>query len=134
MKAVGSPIVAGAATLGPVVVLALDRDHLPGYQGLVTRLRNAGIAAELYLGQAGMNAQLKYADKRGSRCVVIQGSNERDAEGGPHVTIRDLVLGAQLAKGSKDRADYLDLRKRAQFPVPQAAMIEAVREVLARNG
>ena len=29
--------------------------------------------------------------------------------------IRDLVLGAELAKGSKDRADYLELRQKAQF-------------------
>ncbi len=46
----------------------------------------AAVAAELYPGAAGINAQLKYADKRGSRCAVIQGSNERDAPGGPQVT------------------------------------------------
>ena len=63
-----------------------------------------------------MNAQLKYADRRGSRCAVIQGSNERDAPGGPQVTIRDLRLGAELAKATKDRADYLELRQRAKFP------------------
>ena len=48
-----------------------------------------------------MNAQLKYADKRMSRCAVIQGSNERDAPGGPQVTIRDLKLGAELAKSDQ---------------------------------
>ncbi len=48
--------------------------------------------------------------------------------------IRDLVLGAELAKGSKDRSDYLELRQRAQFPVAEDAMVEAVREVLARHG
>ena len=102
------------------------------YQALVTDLRRAGIRSELYLGSAGMNAQLKYADKRNAACAVIQGSNERDAEGGPVVMIRDLVLGAELAKGSKDRADYLELRQKAQFPVPQDWMVEAVREVLNR--
>ena len=49
-------------------------------------------------------------------CAVLQGSNERDAAGGPVVMIRDLVLGAELAKGSKDRSDYLELRQKAQFP------------------
>ncbi len=73
------------------------------------------IAAELYLGSGGMNAQLKYADRRRSRVAVIQGSNERNAAGGPQVTIRDLKLGAELAKSTKDRADYLELRQRAQF-------------------
>ena len=96
-------------------------------------LRAAGIAAEMYLGQAGMNAQLKYADKRMSRVAVIQGSNERDAPGGPLVAIRDLKLGAELAKSTKDRADYLELRQRAQFTAPEAELVERVREVLARG-
>ncbi len=132
LRAVGSPLVGAAAPRGPVVVAVLDRGELARYQGLVTRLRSAGIRAELYLGSAGLNAQLKYADKRHSACAVIQGSNERDAEGGPVVMIRDLRLGAELAKGSKDRSDYLELRSRAQFPVAEDAMAEAVREVLAR--
>ena len=96
-------------------------------------MRQAGIAAELYLGSAGMNAQLKYADRRRSRVAIIQGSNERNAAGGPQVTIRDLALGAELAKTTKDRADYLELRQRAQFPAPEAELVERVREVLARR-
>ena len=133
LKAVGSPIVAAAREPGPIVVLVLDRTELARYQQLVTTLRGAGLRAELYLGQAGMNAQLKYADKRGSSCAVIQGTNERQAEGGPQVMIRDLVLGAELAQGTKDRADYLELRQKAQFPVPEAGLVEACREVLARR-
>ena len=134
LRAVSSPIVAAAEPAGPVVVLALDRDDkaMASTQRLVARLRAAGIAAEMYLGQAGMNAQLKYADKRRSRAAVIQGSNERDAPGGPQVAIRDLKLGAELAKGAKERADYLELRQRAQFTAPEAELVERVREVLAR--
>ena len=134
LKAVRSPLVGTSAPRGPVVVAVLDKGEMARYQGLVTALRAAGIRAELYLGASGMNAQLKYADKRNSACAVLQGSNERDAAGGPVVMIRDLVLGAELAKGSKDRSDYLDLRQRAQFPVAEDAMVEAVREVLGRHG
>ncbi len=135
LRAIKSPIVAAAETAGPVVVLALDRDadSMANYQRLVARLRKVGIAAELYLGQAGMNAQLKYADRRRSRVAVIQGSNERNAEGGPQVTIRDLKLGAELGKTTKDRADYLELRQRAQFTAPEAELVERVREVLTRG-
>ena len=133
LKAAGSPLAAAGAEPGPVLVLVLDREMLPRYQDFVTRLRAAGVRAELYLGAAGMNAQLKYADKRRSRCAVIQGSNERDAADGPQVMIRDLVLGAELAKASKDRSDYLDLRRKAQFPVAEATLVDAVREVLARH-
>ena len=83
LRAIKSPIVAAAETPGPVVVLALDRDaaSMANYQRLVASLRQAGVAAELYLGSAGMNAQLKYADRRRSRVAVIQGSNERNAAG-----------------------------------------------------
>jgi histidyl-tRNA synthetase len=134
LKAVSSPIVEGAITRGPVIVLVLDKDHLARYQNFVTKLRAENISAELYLGQAGMNAQLKYADKRGSICAVIQGSNERNHRDGPQVTIRDLVLGAELAASTKDRADYLELRANAQFTVPEDQLVESVQEVLARHG
>jgi histidyl-tRNA synthetase len=95
----------------------------------VARLRAAGVRAELYLGAAGMNAQLKYADRRNSPCAIIQGSNERDKG---EVSIRDLVLGAQLAASTKDRADYLELRQRAQFSVSEDQLVDAVKEVLGR--
>jgi histidyl-tRNA synthetase len=131
LKAIKSPIVADNAHRGPVVVLVLDKPEVARYQALVTRLRQAGIAAELYLGASGMNAQLKYADRRGSICAVIQGSNERDHADGPQVVVRDLVLGAELAKATKDRADYVELRARAQQAVPEASLVETVREVLA---
>jgi len=41
-------------------------------------------------------------------------------------------LGAELAKASKDRSDYLELRQRAQFAVPEAELAARVGEVLAR--
>jgi histidyl-tRNA synthetase len=133
LRAINSPVLAAAKAPGPVVVVALDRDHMADYQRLVAELRNADIAAELYLGAGGMNAQLKYADRRGSLCAVIQGSNERDAPGGRQVVIRDLVLGAELAKASKDRADYVELRQRAQQTAPEAELVARVREALGRH-
>jgi histidyl-tRNA synthetase len=133
LRAIKSPIVGAAEKHGPVVVVALDRDHMADYQRLVAELRSANIAAELYLGTGGMNAQLKYADRRNSLCAVIQGSNERDAPGGSQVVIRDLTLGAELAKASKDRADYLELRQRAQQTAPEGELVAKVREVLQRH-
>ncbi len=130
LTAVGSPLVSAKARSGPVVVLALDKDQMPRYQKLVGQLRAENIPAELYLGSSGMNAQLKYADKRGSICAVIQGSNEREKD---EVAIRDLALGAELAASTKDRADYLELRAKAQFAVPEAQLVVAVKEVLARH-
>ena len=131
LKLMNSPLVSAKNIRGPVVVLVLDKDQVPAYQRMVTQLRNAGIRAELYLGAAGMNAQLKYADRRSSPCAVIQGSNEREKG---EVSIRDLVLGAELAASTKDRSDYLELRQRAQFSVSESNLVEAVKEVLGRHG
>ncbi|MGB6347630.1 MAG: histidine--tRNA ligase [Methyloceanibacter sp.] len=114
---------------GPVVVLVLDRDRMADYQLMAKQLRHAGIRAELYLGEAGMKAQMKYADKRGSPCAVIQGGDEK---GRGEVQIKDLVLGATLA-AIKDRDEYLKQQAEAQFAVPEDKLVEAVRRVLARH-
>ena len=114
---------------GPVVVLVLDRDRIADYQKMAQALRNANIRAELYLGESGMKAQMKYADKRGSPCVVIQGGDEK---GRGEVQIKDLILGATLTS-IKDRDDYLKKQAEAQFAVPEADMVKAVRDVLARH-
>ena len=119
-----------AEAQGPVVVLVMDKDQIAHYQKLVSTLLQAGIKAELYLGGSGMKAQMKYADKRGSVCVVIQGSDEREKG---EVLIKDLVLGATLSS-APDRDAYLKQQAEAQFAVPETGMIDAVRKVLARHG
>jgi histidyl-tRNA synthetase len=122
---------AGAqAAPGPVVVLAMDRERIADYQRLVGTLRGAGIRAELYLGAAGMKAQMKYADRRRAPCVVIQGSDEK-ARG--EVQIKDLVAGAQAAAGIASHQEWRESRA-AQFAVAEAGLVEAVRGVLARHG
>ena len=134
LRAIKSPIVAAAETPGPVVVLTLDRDaaSMANTRNSSRACARRGSRPNSILAQRGMNAQLKYADQRRSRVAVIQGSNERSAAGGPQVSIRDLKLGAELAKTTKDRADYLELRQRAQFSAPEAELVARVREVLAR--
>jgi histidyl-tRNA synthetase len=118
-----------SATQGPVVVLVLDRGRVADYQKMVQSLREAGIRAELYLGEGGLKAQMKYADKRGSPCVVIQGGDEK-AKG--EVQIKDLVLGATLTS-IENRDDYLKEQAEAQFAVPEVDLVKAVRQVLSRH-
>ncbi len=117
-------------TVGPVVVLVMDRERAADYQRLVKTLRDAGIRAEMYLGDGKMKPQMKYADRRGGVCVIIQGSDEQ-ARG--EVQIKDLVIGATLAS-APDREAYLKAQAEAQFAVPEAEMVAAVRKVLARHG
>ncbi|ODS00149.1 histidine--tRNA ligase [Methyloceanibacter methanicus] len=119
----------GDESQGPVVVLVFDKDRMGDYQRMVQTLRAADIRAELYLGSSGMKAQMKYADKRGAPCVVIQGGDEKERG---EVQIKDLALGATLTK-IEDREEYLKKQAEAQFAVPEAKLVEAVRQVLSRQ-
>ena len=114
--------------VAPVVVLVMDRDteSLGRYQKMVSQLRAANIRAEMYLGGSGMKAQMKYADRRGSPCVVIQGGDER-AKG--EVQIKDLIEGARLSAEIEDNTEWRESRP-AQFSVPESELVEAVRRVI----
>ncbi len=118
-----------AEATGPVVVLVMDKDQVPAYQKLTQTLRQAGIAAEMYLGTSGMKPQMKYADRRSSPCVVIQGSNEREKG---EVQIKDLIEGAKAAAAIKDNKEWKATRA-AQVTVPESALVDEVRKILARH-
>src|SRR5262249_21668703 len=60
-----------------VVVLSLDKDALGLSFRMAGELRAAGIRAEPYVGESGMKAQLKYADRRAAAIAVIEGADER---------------------------------------------------------
>jgi len=124
-----------SVAFGPVVVTVFDRERVADYQKMVAVLRAANIRAELYLGNPkNMGNQLKYADKRNSPCVIIQGSDEKDDPAGPQVLLKDLILGAELAKLEKDRDEYLQKQGEAQTKVPQAALVDEVRKILDKHG
>ena len=115
--------------VGPVVVTVMDRDQMAYYQGLVAELRNAGIRAEVYLGNPkNFGNQLKYADKRNSPVAVIVGGDEMAAG---VVQIKDLILGAKIAENAtleewKDRP--------GQYEVPRGELVAKVREILDGQG
>jgi histidyl-tRNA synthetase len=114
-------------TEGPVVVTVMDRDRMADYMGMVGELRQAGIRAEVYLGNPkNFGNQLKYADKRQSPVAVIQGGNE--AETGT-VILKDLILGAKIAE-SATLEEWKD--RPAQVEVPRADLVAAVRKMLGQ--
>jgi histidyl-tRNA synthetase len=115
---------------GPVVVTVFDRDRVADYQKMVAQLRNANIRAELYLGNPkNMGNQLKYADRRNSPCVIIQGSDEK-ARG--EVQIKDLIEGAKAAAAIASNQEWREARP-AQFSCAEGEIVAKVREVLARH-
>jgi histidyl-tRNA synthetase len=113
-----------------IVVLVLDKTAIAESFRLAADLRQAGFRAEAYVGESGMKAQLKYADKRGAAIAVIEGADER-ARG--EVTLKDLALGAELSKSTESRAAWVKDRP-AQQAVKRPQLIEAVRAMLASRG
>jgi histidyl-tRNA synthetase len=115
---------------GPVVVTVFDRDRVADYQKFVAQLRAEKIRAELYLGNPkNMGNQLKYADRRNSPCVIIQGSDEK-ARG--EVQIKDLIEGAKAAAAIASNQEWRETRP-AQFSCKEDEIVAKVREVLARH-
>ncbi|WP_024506153.1 histidine--tRNA ligase [Bradyrhizobium sp. ARR65] len=115
---------------GPVVVTVFDRDRIADYQKFVSALRNENVRAELYLGNPkNMGNQFKYADRRNSPCVIIQGSDEK-ARG--EVQIKDLIEGAKAAAAIASNQEWRETRP-AQFSCKEEEIVAKVREVLARH-
>jgi histidyl-tRNA synthetase len=115
----------GGAERGPVVVTVMDRERMADYQAMVGELRQAGIRAEVYLGNPkNFGNQMKYADRRGSPVAIIAGGDEF-AKG--VVQIKDLILGAQIA----ENATVEEWKERpSQYEVPRAQLVDKVREIL----
>lgn len=127
LRAIGR--VSDSAARGPIVVLVMDRAEMPRYQTMAAELRQAGLRAEVFLGGAGnMAKQVKYADKRQSPAVVIEGQDER--ENGV-VQLKDLVLGAKLAAEITSNEEWK--AQPAQVSVPRDQLVPALREMLARH-
>ena len=114
------------STKGPVIVTVMDRDRMSAYQSMVSELRNAGIRAEVYLGNPkNFGNQLKYADKRDSPVAIIEGSDE--AANGV-VQIKDLILGAKIAK----TATLEEWKGQpAQREISRANLVSEVKKILA---
>ena len=119
-----------AVTLPPLVlVLALDKEDRASSFALAAVNCSRFARGTTYVGEAGMKAQLKYSDRRGAAVAIIEGSDER-ARG--EVTIKDLVMGAELAKSVESRAAWVEGRP-AQVTVPRAELLARVRELLERG-
>ena len=118
---------AGEAVRGPVVVIVFSEADMQHYLDAVSELRSAGIAAELYLGRAGMKAQMKYADRRGSPAAIMLGGDEIAAG---QVTIKDLDAGRALAAGVADNEAWKAARP-GQSVVARAELVATVRAIVS---
>ncbi|MBB5772404.1 histidyl-tRNA synthetase [Brevundimonas vesicularis] len=114
------------AVRGPVVVIVFSEDDMSHYLTAVAELRAAGIAAELYLGRAGMKAQMKYADRRGAPAVVILGGDEIAAG---EVTIKDLDAGRAAAAAITDN-DAWKAERPGQMKIAREGLVAAIKVII----
>jgi len=95
---------------------------------MVSELREAGIRAEVYLGNPkNFGNQLKYADKRESPVAVIEGSDEKDRG---VVQIKDLALGARLAAEMETNEEWKS--QPAQMEIKRSDLVEEVSKMISR--
>ena len=118
-----------AQSAGPVLVTVMDRDRMADYQAMAAELRNAGIRAEVYLGNPkNFGNQLKYADKRDSPLAIIQGSDEKERG---VVIIKDLALGKRLAEEITSNEEWKE--QPAQQEVPRVDLATAVSRYIGET-
>ncbi|MDE2075409.1 MAG: ATP phosphoribosyltransferase regulatory subunit, partial [Alphaproteobacteria bacterium] len=110
------------------LVFVLTMDDAAASFAMARELRAAGFRAETYVGTKRVPDQLKYADRRGAAIAVIEGSDERAKA---EVTLKDLALGAEMAKTIDSRAAWVKDRP-AQITVPRADLVHHVRLMLER--
>jgi len=118
-----------AVNAAPLVVVTLmDKADAASSFKMVAELRSAGLRAEAYVGTQKFGDQLKYADRRGAAVAGIEGSDDR-ARG--EVTLKDLALGAELAKSVDSRAAWT-ANRRAQISVKRDNLVVAIKDMLRK--
>ena len=110
-----------------MVVTVMDRDRMADYFAIVAELRNAGIRAEVYLGNPKkFGAQMQYADRRRAPFAIIEGSDEK-ARG--VVQVKDLIAGAQAAQ-TASLEEWKD--RPAQAEVARADLVTHLKRLLGQ--
>ncbi len=112
----------------PVFISVFDRSLLGEYFRMAEDIRAAGIRAEVYVGTGNITKQMKYADRRGAQIAIIMGEDEH-ARG--EVTIKDLVLGAEMAKAISSNEEWKSSRP-AQQSVAKDQMIKVIKSILEK--
>ncbi len=87
----------------PVLICVLDEKYMDYYFKILNLLRSNNVNSEIYSGSSNFKAQLKYADKRNCKYVIICGDDEVSKE---LVTLKNLVIGSKVSEDIKSREDW----------------------------
>ena len=80
----------------------------------------------MYMGDSGMKPQLRYADARGARLALIEGSDERERG---VITIKDLQLGSEKSAEISDNTEWRE-SQHSQFEVNKSELISKINEII----
>lgn len=110
-----------------VIVTIMDRARIKDYIAIAKEIREAGLRAELYVGNAKqIKKQLKYADRQKIPVAVIAGSDEFD---NGEVSVKNLRKIVEEDIDIKDRAEWVEA-KVGQVTVKREQMLDTIRKFL----
>lgn len=116
---------------GPVLIAYFDDELQTEYYRIARELRQAGIDAEVYVGNykgfRKMKKQMAYADSKNCPAVVLLGTDEA-AKG--VVSVKNLKLGKKLSDTISDKQEWIS---KVQREVPLNELAVYLREQLGQN-
>lgn len=118
--------VLGNSSRPPVFISVFDKSLLGEYFKMAEDIRAADIRAEVYVGTGNITKQMKYADRRNVEFAIIMGEDEL---GRSEVTVKDLVLGAEMAKAIKSNEEWKSSRP-AQETISRENLVDYLRSHL----
>ena len=115
------------SSVSKVLVTVMDKEKLPQYLEMLNEIREAGIPAEIYVGDSkNITKQIKYADKVGIPFAVIAGSDEFAKN---QVTIKNLKAGAKKAQQTSEREEWLKAEE-IQETISRDKLVEWLKDSL----
>ena len=112
-----------------VVVLVMDKEKRSIFYEIASQLRKEKIIAECYTGDGGMKAQLRYADKRNAKFVVIVGEDEIASD---TVTIKDLARGKELSENINDNEEWRS-SKGSQISISKDQLMAEIQRKIKKS-
>ncbi len=119
-----------AALTAKVLVLMMPGTDPVVASAAAHQLRGAGVASELYVGDAAgkVGRQLAYANARGFSAALMIGTHEvRDGT----VTVKDLSAGSQARAGIEDNREFRAAGSAGQQTVARAELVPTVISILS---
>ena len=114
---------------GPIVICLFDQTDMAPYYKILNMLRTSGVNSEIYTGDGGIKAQMKYDDRRNSPAVILYGENE--AKSGT-VTIKNLNVGKKSSEEIKTREDWKS-NESAQTTVKFENLLDEIKKIIKSN-